>query len=110
VPWYQKAAVLVCPYAYETHSNVVRESLACGTPVVSTGSHILENCSDGISIARQNPKDLADAINSLLEKPEVCGRLGKQGRETIEQYFSWDAIITELTKLYEDTQSLYKNR
>ena len=66
VPWYQKACILVCPYLYETHSNVVREALACGTPVVSTGSHLMENCSDGIFLAQRNPKDLADIINSLF--------------------------------------------
>ncbi|MFX1535211.1 MAG: glycosyltransferase family 4 protein, partial [Promethearchaeota archaeon] len=27
VTWYQKASILVCPYLYETHSNVVREAL-----------------------------------------------------------------------------------
>ncbi len=109
VPWYQKAALLICPYIYETHSNVVRESLACGTPVVSTGSHLLENGSDGISIARQDPKNLAKVITSLLENPEVCKGLGKQGRKIIEQYFSWDAVIEDLIELYEQTQSLYWN-
>ena len=103
VTWYQRASILVCPYIYETFSNVVREALACGTPVVSTGSHSIENCSDGVTLARQNPQDLANVINNLLEKPQVCERLGKQGRSIIEQYFSWDSVVKDLIKLYEDT-------
>ena len=107
VPWYQKASLLVCPYLYETFSNVTREALACGTPVVSTGSHLMDNCSDGILLAQQDPRDLANVINNLLAKPQVCERLGKQGRSIIEKYFSMDSVVKDLIKLYEDTLNLY---
>jgi len=103
VSWYQKASILVCPYMYETHSNVVRESLACGTPVVSTGSHLVENRPDGILLAQQTPESLANVIKNILVDPEVCERLGKQGRSVIEQDFSWDSVIDKWIKLYADT-------
>ncbi len=102
VPWYQKASVLVCPFVYETCSNVVRESLACGTPVVSTGSHLLENHSDGILLAHWDPEDLANAINKLLGEPAFRERFGKDGREIIERYFSWKKSIDDLVKIYDD--------
>jgi glycosyltransferase involved in cell wall biosynthesis len=105
-PWYQKATLLVCPYIYETISNVIRESLACGTPVVSTGCHIMDDCFDGISIAQQDPKDIANVISNLLDEPQLCETLGKQGRSVIEKYFSWGSIAQDLVKLYEDTLKL----
>ena len=46
IHWYQKASILVCPYLYETFSYVTLEALACGTPVISTGTNILKNGSD----------------------------------------------------------------
>lgn len=101
-PWYQKAAVLVCPYLYETYSNVIRESLACGTPVVSTGSHIFEDRSDGILLSSQNPIDLANTISKLLNEQELRAKLGKEARKMIEQCFSWDSVIKDLIEIYED--------
>jgi glycosyltransferase involved in cell wall biosynthesis len=101
VSWYQKASILVCPYLYETHSNVVREALACGTPVVSTGTHLFENCHDGISVVPKNPPDLARAIGKLLDNREMRESYGKEGRKIIEQNFSWGYIVKDLTNIYE---------
>lgn len=100
VPWYQQASVLVCPYLYETHSNVVREALACGTPVVSTGKHILQKGCDGILVVPKNPKKIAAAIEKLLKDKELHKEYSRAGRELIEQYFSWDSIVRKLCTIY----------
>jgi glycosyltransferase involved in cell wall biosynthesis len=101
VPWYQRAAVVVCPFLYETYSNVIRESLACGTPVISTGSHLVENGSDGIVLASKDPKDIARRLNKLLKERGERLRLGREGRRIIEQHFSWESIVKSLSKVYE---------
>jgi glycosyltransferase involved in cell wall biosynthesis len=102
VAWYQKASIVVCPYEYETYSNVVREALACGTPVVSTGSHLLGKCPDGILVVDRNPKDLAIAVDNLLRNPALRLEMGKQGRAIIEQFYSWNSISKELDRLYKE--------
>lgn len=102
VLWYQKASVLVCPYIYETYSNVIRESLACGTPVVSTGNHLLEGSPDGIAIVPKDAEKLADAISELLKNDEIRRKAGREGRRTIEQHFSWQTILKDLIGVYED--------
>lgn len=102
VTCYQRASLVVCPFIYETFSNVVRESLACGTPVISTGTHLVDTCPDGISLARCNPKDLASAINNLLDKPELREKAGRDGRKTIERYYSWEAVVKDLVALYRE--------
>jgi len=101
VPWYQKAAVLVCPYLYETHSNVVREAIACGTPVISTGSHMSNTCSDGIILTSRNPERLAETIENLLKNKGTRERCGKEGRGYAENSLSWNSIIKELVVIYE---------
>lgn len=100
VPWYQQASVLVCPYLYETHSNVVREALACGTPVVSTGTHFLPKGCDGILVVPKNPEKIAEAIEKLLEDKEMREEYSRAGRELVEQCFSWDSIVRKLCDIY----------
>lgn len=100
VPWYQKATVLVSPYLIETYSNVTREALACGTPVVSTGPHILKDGSDGIMLTPKNPEKLAEAIQRLLVNKQLRKKYGREGRKLIEQQFSWKSTINELIKVY----------
>jgi len=100
VPWYQKASILVCPYLYETHSNVVREALACGTPIVSTGTHMSEEGADGILLTSRHPEELAEAIEKLLRNKEMRERYGREGRAYVERNLSWDSIIQRLVNLY----------
>ena len=98
--WYQKASILVCPYLYETYSNVVREALACGTPIVSTGSHMSEEGADGILLTSRHPEKLAEAIEKLLRNKEMREKYGREGRAYVERYLSWDSIIKRLVNLY----------
>lgn len=102
VPWYQKATVVVCPFLYETYSNVTLEALACGTPVVSTGTHINKNGCDGILVTPKNPRKLAKAIKKLLEDKKLREKYGTEGRKLIEKHFSWESIIKRLAKVYKD--------
>jgi len=99
--WYQQAAVVVSPFLYEPYSNVIRESLACGTPVISTGSHLVENGSDGILLVSKDSKAVADSLNKLLNNRDMRTKLGKDGRRTIEQSFSWESISRNLVTVYE---------
>lgn len=102
VPWYQKATVVVCPYLFEPYSNIVREALACGTPVVSTGKHIIQKGCDGILVSPKNPKKLANALTKLLEDKKMRKKYSRQARKTAELHLSWESIVQDLTKLYMD--------
>ncbi|TRO51988.1 glycosyltransferase, partial [Candidatus Bathyarchaeota archaeon] len=105
---YQEAALLVCPYLYETHSNVVREALACGTPVLSTGSHLVEGRSDGIVLVPNEPKKIGDALDRLLKDKNLREKLGREGRETVEKYCSWKNIISDLVRLYQEKLTVWQ--
>jgi glycosyltransferase involved in cell wall biosynthesis len=102
VRWYQKAAVVVCPYLYETYSIVALEALACGTPVVSTGTHIVAQRPDGILLSSKNPHDLSKPIEKLVLDKEMRENYGHQGRKLVEQYFSWEYVLETLVTKYED--------
>ena len=48
-----------------------------------------------------NPKDIADKILYLLDHPEKAKRLGRRGRELIEEKYSWEAEQRKLLNMYE---------
>lgn len=100
VYWYQKASVLVTPYLYETYSYVTLEALACGTPVISTGTHIGGDHSDGIVTVPKDPLSLARAIEELLGDKQLKEKNGRDGRKFIEIYFSWESVIQKLKDIY----------
>lgn len=101
VPWYQQAAVVVCPYIVEASSLVTLEALACGTPVIGTGNDVLRNGVNGIVVPPRDSKKLADALKKLLEDSKLREKCGEEGRRIVEQYFSWERAANKLSRIYE---------
>jgi len=46
-------------------------------------------------------RDLAGALNRLLEDPERCRLFGDAGRRRVEEIFSWTAIAQQTIRLYQ---------
>ncbi|NLY39162.1 MAG: glycosyltransferase family 1 protein [Firmicutes bacterium] len=80
--YYSAAAVTALPSYYESFGMIALESLACGTPVVSTAvgdlKLIIRQDQTGRVIEGRSPRQMAAAIESFLsraEKPvEACRR------------------------------------
>ena len=102
VSWYQKASVVVCPFLYETYSTVTLEALACGTPVVTSGTHINNQDQDGILVTHRDPQEIANAVSRVLENKEFREKLGREGRKLVEERFSWELLAKRLVKIYKD--------
>ncbi|HXW55547.1 MAG TPA: glycogen synthase [Candidatus Cybelea sp.] len=115
---YSHARVFCCPSVYEPFGIVNLEAMACRTPVVASATGgIKEVVVDGVTgylvpfdqdavtgfpLYPQNfARDLAAAINRLLEDPEKCKRFGDAGRRRAEETFSWTAIAQQTIRLYE---------
>lgn len=67
---------------------------AMGKPVVSTsvGCEGLQ-ASDGDNILiRDDPREFAAAVVSVLQDTGLRKRLGARGRETVQRHYSWEAI------------------
>lgn len=89
--WYYSAAdVSVLASSREGMPNVLLESLACGTPVVSTRAggapEVVRGEVSGKLVDKREPAAIANAISSLLTAP----RSPEVVREYAER-FSWDA-------------------
>jgi glycosyltransferase involved in cell wall biosynthesis len=82
---YQAADVFVLPTLQENFGLVLAESLACGTPVITTkGTDIWKELQDaGAIIAERTPEAFAAEIRKLLDNPQNRAERGKRGREWV---------------------------
>jgi glycosyltransferase involved in cell wall biosynthesis len=106
VDWYQRASVFVLPSIYEGLGIVNLEALACETPVVATKvggiPEIVRNGEDGILVEPNNPLEIADAIQYLLDNDDVRKEFGRTGRNSVVEHFSSQAIVRKLVKIYKE--------
>ena len=116
---YSHAAVFCCPSIYEPFGIINLEAMACNTPVVGSAvGGIPEVVVDGETGYLVDPEitstppyearhpaqfaqRLAQAINRLLSDTALRQKMGQQGRERVEQYFSWRAVAQQTLNLYQ---------
>jgi len=56
----------------------------------------------GLSVNPEDPKDIAEKIQRLLENKELKIKLGKRGRELVETQYNWETESKKLIKLYRE--------
>lgn len=99
--WYQAADMTVLSSVSEGLPNVLRESLACGTPFVSTDVGSIEEIASheySMLVPPKNPEAFATAIQLVLNGPQGEAAANFQPR-------SWDDTAADLLNLF-STQSV----
>ncbi|HEY3353522.1 MAG TPA: glycogen synthase [Polyangia bacterium] len=114
VELYSHARVFACPSVYEPFGIINLEAMACKTPIVASRvGGILETVVDGetgLLVEPQNPKAIADAINTLLRNRKMAEDFGEHGRRRVERYFSWTSIAAQVAELYREVIDEHKGR
>ena len=99
------AAAFICPSVYEPLGIVNLEAMACQTPVVASAvggiPEVVDDGLTGLLVPPSDPVALADAVNRILDEPDLGKRMGLAGRERAVAEFSWRAIAEETVALYE---------
>jgi len=100
--YYKSADVLAFPSRYESFGMVPLEAMACGTPVVGTPVGVVANLirRAGVLVRKEDPENLAEALNKLLSESELRERLGKKGVELVSQKYRWEKIIDRYEAIY----------
>jgi len=101
---YNAADVMVVPSLQENLSNVIMESLSCGTPVVAFdiggNGDMIDHKVNGYLAKPFDIDDLSNGIKWVLEhpQPEV---LCKSAREKVLQFFDYGVVAKRYLELYE---------
>lgn len=99
---YAAADIFVLPTHSENFGIVVVESLAAGTPVVvsrDTPWQCLEEANAGCWLER-NCEVFADCLVGLLRNPELCHKMGQNGKHLVRERFDWASIAKRLEESY----------
>ena len=107
---YQKADIFVLASRIDSSGdrdglpNVLMEAmtqqLACIATDISGIPELLEHDHNGLLVAPEDPDSLARSIIELGRDPEKRKRLGRQGRQDVQQKFSLQASIPNLVKRF----------
>ncbi len=92
--------------------------MACAVPVVASAvggipeivvpevtGKLVPFKNDGSSFGtpvdrNQFANEMAEAVNELLEDPELAKRMGQAGRKRVLDVFSWQAVAQQTATLY----------
>lgn len=116
---YSHATVFCCPSIYEPFGIINLEAMACRTAVVASAvGGIREVVVDGVTgylvpleqlhVAPFEPvepdvfsRDLASAINKVLDDPQLAESMAAAGQQRAREVFSWSSIAQQTKRLYD---------
>ena len=98
--------VVVCSSHVETFGMCVLEAMACAKPVVATSvgglPEVVDDGVSGILVPPHAPGRLADAVERLLEDPELRITFGRFGRTRAASHFSHEVYVDKMLALYQE--------
>lgn len=104
---YSKAGVFILPAVWaEPFGVVFIEAMACETPVIGTNvggiPEIIKERDVGILVEPKDIEGLAKAIITILSDEKSARRMGLNGRELVEQFYTWDVNAKKVYEVYEE--------
>ena len=105
-PYYERAAVVVCPSRREGYGVVAREAMAHARPVVATAvgglTDAVEDGVTGLLVPARDPAALRAALARLLGDAELRSRLGTAARERARERFGQEAAARATLAVYRE--------
>ena len=107
LPPYHAASEVFCAPSTgrESFGIVLVEAMAAGLPVVATDipgyREVVRDGIEGVLVPPRDADSLADAIDGLLDDPDLAKRLAEAGRQRSQRY-SWDTVAKEIEEIYRE--------
>jgi glycosyltransferase involved in cell wall biosynthesis len=103
-PYIDGCDILITPFVVEHFSRPAIEAFAYGKPVIGSDvggmDEIVDHGVNGLLFSKNNPKKLAEAINFLVQNPEIGRKLGENGRSKAEKFFSPEGNTAKVEEIY----------
>jgi len=85
--------------------NIVLETMASGTPLITTAAggigSVVDHGRTGLVVPERDPVALSDAIQTLARDPENRVRLGEAARATVMARFGWEFVAGRYEAAYD---------
>ena len=110
-----EADIFVRPSRSEGLGTAFLEAMAAGLPVIGTAVGGIPDFlvdynaktakedaknANGMFCKPEDPEDLADKINQLMEDAELRIQLGQTGRRLMEEKYSWDRVARQMQAIF----------
>ena len=102
---YNMSKLIMITSRFEGLPTSILESLACETPVVASDvggiSEVLINEKNGILFNLNNQDKTIQKILEIVNQNSKLDNMGKNGRKIIEKNHSWQVVIDQILRVYE---------
>jgi glycosyltransferase involved in cell wall biosynthesis len=103
---YAAADAFVLSSRKEGLPTVLLEAMAAGLPVAATRvggvPSVVRHETNGLLVQAAAPGDLAEAMSRLLADAPLRSRLGREGRETVQQEYGLERMARNYFQVYTD--------
>ncbi len=91
----EKRGVFVNPALTEPFGLTLLEASVTGLPIVATNDggprDIISNCKSGILVDSTNPKEITDALKSIITDYDLWTRYSKNGIMNVRKFYTWES-------------------
>lgn len=98
--WLRDCSMLVLPSPIESFGLVLLEAWAAGKPVITLDlpvfKEIVSPGIDGLLVPVDDPKQLAAAMAQLIDKPDLCGKMGRAGYDKVLLHHQWTHVVDRM--------------
>lgn len=100
---------LILPSFYETQGIVLLEANVHAVPVVASDipaiRETVEHKHNGLLCNPHDSQSFIEAMTYLNDHPTEALKMGQNGRQRVEQYYSWEQIVDQTINAYQQIAS-----
>jgi glycosyltransferase involved in cell wall biosynthesis len=105
-----ESTMVLVPSSYESFCLAAVEAAFRGRPVVASRvmalKEVIEEGKTGLLVDPQDPRQLADAIETLLLNPDRMEQMGKEALQRANNLFHIDITVNKYLSMYEQATHL----
>ena len=113
LPSYYASSDIFCSPATgdESFGIVLLEAMAAGRPIVATNIDgfrgVVSHGREALLVDRKSKRQLAYALETLINGPQLRQDLARAGLQTVQQY-DWERVVDQVSEVYLQARSQFK--